>query len=79
MLPLLPAQVERLAGVRVYSTVFLGVGRVLFEVAPDYVKKYKLYVDVLRIWAVTLTGAHPGGCGVTLYQWTCCLVVVVAD
>lgn len=52
------AQVERLRGVRVYSTAFLGVGRILFEVAPDYVKKYGHYVDVLRIWAVTLTGGR---------------------
>lgn len=49
-------QVERLKVVRVYSTAFLVVGRVVFEVAPEYCTKYGRYADGLRIWGVTLTG-----------------------
>jgi hypothetical protein len=30
----------RLASVRVYSMSFLAVGRVVFEVAPDYCERY---------------------------------------
>jgi hypothetical protein len=52
--------VVRLADVRVYSMSFLTVGRIVFEVAPDYCEKYSFYVDMLRIWAVTLTDQEHG-------------------
>lgn len=52
--------VVRLVDVRVYSMSFLTVGRIVFEVAPDYCEKYSFYVDMLRIWAVTLTDQEHG-------------------
>lgn len=52
--------VERLAGVRAYSMPFLAVGSIVFEVAPDFCVKYGCYVDMLRIWAVTLTDQEQG-------------------
>jgi hypothetical protein len=52
--------VDRLAGVRVYSMPFLAVGSIVFEVAPDVCVKYGCYVDMLRIWAVTLTDQEQG-------------------
>lgn len=50
----------QLAGVRAYSTAFLGVGRIVFEVAPAYCDKYSCYVDMLRVWGVTLTEQEHG-------------------
>jgi hypothetical protein len=52
--------VVRLADVRAYLMSFLTVGRIVYEVAPDYCEKYSLYVDTLRIWAVTLTDQEHG-------------------
>lgn len=39
---------------------FLTVGRIVFEVAPDFCEKYNCYVDMLRIWAVTLVDQEHG-------------------
>lgn len=40
----------RLAGVRVYSMSFLAVGRVVFEVAPDYCERCGCYEAVCACW-----------------------------
>jgi hypothetical protein len=40
MLSFLQNLMVRLASVRVYSMSFLAVGRVVFEVAPDYCERY---------------------------------------